>query len=124
MKKIWISSFFAVLTVFGPASFAADEDMVLVQRKGANEPLNLTGASGHNTQANNDSTASAIRISGLILVALGCCIGGVVLYFKRRSAAKSGTKPSARLSIQERLSFGPNREFILLKACDRILVVA
>jgi flagellar biogenesis protein FliO len=28
------------------------------------------------------------------------------------------------LSIQERLSFGPNREFILLKACDRILVVA
>lgn len=125
MRKIWIICILALLNAAAVGS-AAEDDMVLIQPREASQPLNLTSSVAHNSAPTTDATSisSYIRMSGLILVVIGCCVGGVVLYFKRRSSAAASGKQSARLCIQERLSFGPNREFILLKACDRILVVA
>lgn len=127
MKKIGILSVFFVLLSFAVTASAADDEMVLIQHKDSSQPLNLNSTPARaSAQMTNDATAtsSMIRMSGLFLIALGCGVGGAVLYFRRRSATTASTKQSPRLSIQERLSFGPNREFILLKACDRVLVLA
>ncbi len=120
-------SFFALNT---QPLFAQDaEDMVLNRKGEANARIDLsvpTTHSGMNASRAESlalQSSSNIRLAGLLLVLLGACGGATVLYYKRRRGTSSATG-SPRLNIVERLPFGPNREFVLLKACDRMLVVA
>lgn len=118
----------AALALSVTGANAMEDDMVL-NRKGdaASQQLNLNAAAASKNapqDALSSQSSSNVRLAGLFFVLFGACGGAAVLYYKRRRGTAVSAGATPKLSIVERLPFGPNREFVLLKACDRLLVVA
>jgi len=108
--------------VSGSTAIAAD-DMVLGDRASSGTKLNLT-ESGTRAEAVPDNTGSAsLRVAGFLLLLIGVGGGALVLVYKRRNAVIISKKAGTKLEILERLPLGGQRECVLMKACDRLLVV-
>jgi len=129
VSKICALTLISFLALIAQPLFAQDtEDMVLNRKGEANPRIDLSAPTNSGMNASRAESlalqsSSNIRLAGLLFVLLGACGGATVLYYKRRRGTSSASG-SPRLNIVERLPFGPNREFVLLKACDRMLVVA
>ncbi len=125
MDKIKIILLSSLLTGFLCSGAAANEDDEMVlHRANTGAQVDATGSLGESVQPPSEKVASSLRVTGAWLLLLGLG-GGALIYISRRRNAKgceAGSK--ARLAVVERVSLGAQRELLLVRACDRLLVVA
>ena len=134
MVKTAKKSFFLSLTcalVLLATSVRAEEDSIL---KAGNKPGTFDFQGTKATRAASDTAApseanngQSLRLMGLWLLLFGAGAGTLVLWYrKRHGLAFPGLtpKPTRKLQIIERIALGHRREVVLIKACDRLLVVA
>lgn len=109
----------------GSAAAMDDSDMVLQRgTDGKSLRFDATGSKEQPALRASTDTASALRIAGLWLVLIGGAGGALVYLRKRQKLGGAATAAAARMTLIERLPLGPNRELLLVKACDRLLVVS
>ena len=114
----------ATLALIAAQSVASAEEDVILQRK-EDRKLEFTGPTSHEAIVETavQSTGSSLRVAGLWLVLIGAGAGGLVLLRRKKLMAEGVLGKSSKLTMVERLSVGANREVLLIKACDRMLVI-
>jgi len=104
---------------------AQDKSDMILQRGSDGKALRFESAAKPETaSAATTDTASSLRMAGIWLVLIGAAGAGMVYMRKRQKLIGGTTIPTTRLAVLERLPIGPSRELLLIKACDRILVVS
>ena len=128
IKKIRICCALLALISTTPGVWSSDGDEMVLSKSAdgdnklkfnANEPKPANAA-----VAEPQSTSSSLRVVGFWLVLLGLGGGAFVFLKRRQNLSSIGGKQEARLAVLERLPLGAHRELLLVKACDRLLVVA
>lgn len=104
---------------------AMDDSEMILQRDKKGLRFETAPAKEQTTAAAaTPDTASALRVAGLWLVLIGAAGAALVYVKKRQKLTAAQSALVARMSLIERLPLGPNRELLLVKACDRLLVVS
>lgn len=86
---------------------------------------NPAGSATQSAAVSEAGNGSSLRLMGLWLLLFGAGAGTLVLWYRKRyGMALPGIKPSKKLQIIERIALGHRREVVLIRACDRLLVVA
>jgi flagellar biogenesis protein FliO len=117
IKKILLLAVLCALCTSAPAD-EDTSDMVLSPRAAA------APATPAEIKPAPNQMASSLRVTGVWLVILGIGAGGLTYMAKKRNAKGSGPGNQKRLEVMERISLGGQRELLLVKVCDRLLVVA
>jgi flagellar biogenesis protein FliO len=115
----------ALFLPLSAAVSAADADAMVLQHDSDNNKLGFSDLHGGGkalTAEDASSSSASLKVVGFWLLLLGAAAGAVILFYKRRPAFR-GAQKGKQLAVLERLSVGPQRELMLLKACDRLLVV-
>ena len=115
-----------VIFVLAGAAAAMDSQDMVLQRSADGKKLLFNGTAEKSLATSavpTDSTGASLRVAGVWLVLLG--LGSALFVFVRRRRKQGSTRNggAARLNIVERLSLGAKGEVLLIKACDRLLVV-
>jgi flagellar biogenesis protein FliO len=97
------------------------DDMVLSPR---GKPAQAKAADAANPADSTDKMAGSLRVTGMWLVLLGLGSGALMYIARKRGVKPSGAASEKRLEVVERISLGGQRELLLVKVCDRMLVVA
>jgi len=119
MAKIKKFLLLAIFSALYTCAFASDgNDMVLSAQSSAN-PEEVAEAT-----PSPDQMAASLRVTGVWLLLLGLGAGGLTYVARKRAARGSLPGNQRRLEVIERVSLGGQRELLLVKACDRLLVVA
>lgn len=127
-KKSILATLTCALVLFA-APVRGEEESVL---KAGNKPgtFDFQGTKVSNTtpqtaMASDAGNGSSLRLMGLWLVLFGAGAGTLVLWYRKRNGMGiPGVKPTKKLQIVERIALGHRREVVLIRACDRLLVVA
>jgi len=124
IRKIRVVAASLLLALLAGSTMGMEDSEMILQRDGKALRFESTATKEQPAPSAPSDTASALRVAGIWLVLLGA-VGGALVYLRKKQklgAAVAGT--SARLTLVERLPLGPNRELLLVKACDRLLVVS
>lgn len=121
INKDYLAMLLLAALCLSPISVLADEDMVL-SRDAAGKQQETVSAPAQSTPAS--SSLSSLRVVGVWLLVLGAGGAGLVYASRRRRQALLFGKKESRLTVVERVALGGHRELLLIKACDRLLVVA
>ena len=113
-------------TLATPYLLQAEEDVMVLGRgeKAFNLGKKSTAQKEEAPAAEAPATSSSLRVLGVWLVLGGVIAGAVTLYYRRRTSQILTGGKNHNMTLIERLSLGHQREILLLKACDRLLVVA
>jgi flagellar biogenesis protein FliO len=125
-KSFWLSLTCA-MAMFASAVRAEESDSILKagDKPGKFEFDTKTSTKASAAPANTDAgTGQSLRLMGLWLLLFGAGAGTLVLWYRKQKGLTLNGKPSKKLEIVERLALGQRREIIVLKACDRVLIVA
>lgn len=124
IRKIrWVAASL-LLPLLASSAIAMDDSEMILQREGKALRFESNSTKEQPVLSTPSDTASALRVAGIWLVLLGA-VGGALVYLRKKQklgGVAAGT--SARLTLVERLPLGPNRELLLVRACDRLLVVS
>ncbi len=119
------------LVILSLAFFSAEvrceeNEMILNRKPDGLKQFSMEPSTGdrisNETLSSAANTSSSLRSMGLWLIVLGLSAGAIILARKRQLQIK-GVGSSGRLNVVERVSLGTNREIMLIRACDRMLVV-
>lgn len=131
IKKNAKFSYFLLLALLfmSPLVWSSDgEEMVLSRGTGDASKLKFNVSESNKPDASvaveQPSMGSSLRVVGLWLVLLGLGGGAFVFLKRRQRMSVVGGKSEVRLTLLERLPLGAHRELLLIKACDRLLVVS
>jgi len=124
VKTVLLALLLVVLAIARPAS-AMDSDYVVQQGTDGKKSFSVAAEKkGAASTVPADSVGSSLRIAGLWLVLLGIGSAAFVCIRRRQKMGSVAKGAAARLSVVERLSLGTKGELLLVRACDRLLVVA
>jgi flagellar biogenesis protein FliO len=108
-----------------PAGAAEDTGMVL-SHGGKNRKLDLSEelpASQAVSASSASPNAAFLRTAGMALLLLAAVAGAATWVYKRQGMKGLGGAKAQKLALVERLSLGPQRELLLVKAGGKLLVV-
>jgi len=128
LRKIHVrGAFLLLLALTAGACFSMEESEMVLQRGTDGKSLRFDTPASREQPAvlsSSTDTASALRVAGLWLVLIGG-VGGALAYLrKRQKFGGAAGAATARMTLIERLPLGANRELLLVKACDRLLVIS
>lgn len=127
-KKSILASLTCALVLFATPVRGEEESVLKAGNKPGTFDFNGTKASSTTAQPAASSDAgngSSLRLMGLWLVLFGAGAGTLILWYRKRNGMGiPGVKPTKKLQIVERIALGHRREVVLIRACDRLLVVA
>jgi flagellar biogenesis protein FliO len=114
IKKILLVAVCALCT----CAFADDSNEMVLGRRTSDGPAEIA-----EVKPAPDQMAASLRITGVWLLLLGLGAGALTYVARKRAARGSLPGNHRRLEVIERVNLGSQRELLLVKACDRLLVV-